>query len=109
MPIGNTNDNPGLDTRIYEVEYPDRYKAALAKNTIALNFFDQVDAEGNIYVLFDKIVDHRIYGTEIKLDEQFITSSNSSHRIRSITKGWEVLVQWKDDSSTWEILKDMKE
>ena len=36
LPIGKANDNPLLDTRIYEVEYPDGYKAALAAKIIAL-------------------------------------------------------------------------
>ena len=34
LPIGTENDNPLLDIRIYEVEYPDGYKVALTANTI---------------------------------------------------------------------------
>ena len=59
IPIGNANDNPLLDTRIYEVEYLDSYKASLSANEIAQNLFAQVDEEGNRYVLFDSIIDHR--------------------------------------------------
>ena len=32
-----------LDTRVYEVEYIDRYKASLASNTVPENVFLQVD------------------------------------------------------------------
>ena len=71
--------------------------------------FAQVDEEGNRYVLFDEIVDHRTDGAEIKLDEQYITSSNGTSRRIETTKGWEILVGWKDGSTTWENLKDMKE
>ena len=45
-----------------------------------------MDTESNMHVLFDKIVDHRTNGTEIKLDNQFITSSNGSQRRRETKK-----------------------
>ena len=47
LTIGTTNSNPILDTRMYEVEYQDGYKASLTANTIAQNLFAQVDEEGN--------------------------------------------------------------
>jgi hypothetical protein len=37
LPIGKANNNPILDTRMYEVEYPDGHKASLAANAIAEN------------------------------------------------------------------------
>ena len=43
IPIGTANDNPILDSRIYEVEYADGYKASLTANAIAENLFTQVD------------------------------------------------------------------
>ncbi len=66
LPIGTANDNPVLDTRMYEVEYPDGHKALLAANAIAENMFAQVDQEGNRHVLFEAITDHRTDGTEVK-------------------------------------------
>ena len=39
LPIGTANDNPILDTRIYEVEYLDGHTTSLAANTIAENLF----------------------------------------------------------------------
>ena len=59
LPISRQNDNPLLDTRIYEAEYPDGFKASLAANTIALNMFAQVDKEGNRNVIFDEIAGHQ--------------------------------------------------
>lgn len=35
IPISTANDNPILDSRVYEVEYLDSHKASLAANTIA--------------------------------------------------------------------------
>ena len=109
IPIGTANDNPILDSRLYEVEYLDGHTASLTANAIAENLFAQVDDEGNRYVLLDSIVDHRTTGDEVKQDDAFITSANGGKRRRETTKGWEILIQWKDGSTTWETLKDIKE
>ena len=108
LPIGRANNNPILDTRMYEVEYPDGHKASLAANTIAENKFAQVDDEGNRHVLFDAIIDHRTDGSEVKQQDAFIHTRSGTQRRKETTKGWEILVQWKDGSSTWVTLKDMK-
>jgi hypothetical protein len=65
LPIGTANDNPILDTRVYEVEYPDGHKTSLAANMIAENLFAQVDSEGNRHVLFDEITSYRTNGKEV--------------------------------------------
>jgi hypothetical protein len=43
LPIGIANDNPILDKRMYEVEYPDGHKASLAATAITENMFVQAD------------------------------------------------------------------
>lgn len=109
IPIGTANDNPILDTRIYEVEYLDGHRASLTANTIAENLFAQVDEEGNRFVLLDAIMDHRVDGTQVTKDQEFIRRGERGLVRRETTKGWEILIQWKDGSSTWELLKDVKE
>ena len=108
IPIGTANDNPILDTRLYEVEYADGYKASLAANAIAENMFAQVDDDGHRFVLLDSVVDHRVDGTEVRKENGFIQSSNGGRRWKETTKGWEVLIQWKDGSTSWEKMKDVK-
>ena len=66
IPIGTSNDNPLLDTRVYEVEYLDGYKASLSANEIAQNLFAQVDKDGNWYVFYDQIIDHRKNGSFVQ-------------------------------------------
>ena len=44
---------------MYEVEYADGYKTAMAANAIANNLFAQVDQDGQCFVLFEEIIDHR--------------------------------------------------
>ena len=108
IPIGTANDNPILDTRLFEVEYLDGYKASLLANQLATNLFAQVDDHGNRFVLMDEIVDHRTNGQEVTEKDAFITSSNGGKRRRETTKGWEILIQWKDGSTSWETMKDVK-
>ena len=43
LPIGTANQNPILDSQMYEVEYQDGHKASLSDNAIAQNMFSQVD------------------------------------------------------------------
>ena len=110
LPIGTAHDNPILDTRVYEVEFPDGHtKASLSANAIAENLFAQVDDEGNRHVLFDEVVTHRTNGKEVRMQDAFVTTSRGTKRRKETTQGWELLVKWKDGSTTWVALKDMKE
>ena len=109
IPIGTANENPILDSRMYEVEYQDGTKASLAANYIAENLFTQVDQEGNRHVLLDELIDYRVNGREVKLQDAFITTGTGMRRRRETTIGWELLAQWKDGSTNWVSLKDLKE
>ena len=42
-------------------------------------------------------------------DNYWLPSKNGQQRMRQITKGWMFLVQWKDGSSNWIPLKDLKD
>ena len=64
IPIVLANDNPILDSRIYEFEYHDGYIVAMSSNLIAENLFTQVDQKGIIFVLIDSIIDARTNGTQ---------------------------------------------
>ena len=107
--IGTANENPILDSRMYEVEYQDGTKASLAANYISENLFVQVYQEGNRHVLLDELIDYRVNGREVKLQDAFITTGTGTRRRRETTIGWELLEQWKDGSTNWVSLKDLKE
>lgn len=110
FPIGTANDNPILDTSVYEVEFPDGHKASLlAANAIAENLFSQIDDEGNRHVMLDEIIGHRTNGKEMKQQGAFIVNCSGTRCRRETTIGWEILAQWKDNSSTWIALKDFKD
>ena len=45
----------------------------------------------------------------MKQADAFITNKSATKRQRETTKGWELLVRWKDGTTSWVPLKDMKE
>ena len=109
IPIETAGQNPLLDTRMYEVEFADGEKASLVANYIVENLFAQVDDEGNRQVLLNEIIDYRTNGTKLKQQDAFITTKTGTKRRPESTKGWELLVEWKDGSTNWVSLKDIKE
>ena len=109
IPIGTADQNPLLDTQMYEVEFVDGEKASLAANYIAENLFAQIDDEGNQQVLMNEIIDYRTNGTELKQQDAFITTKMGTKCRQETTKGWELLIEWKDGSTNWVSLKDIKE
>ena len=108
-PIGISSNNPLTDSRQYEVEYLDGTLEVLSANVIAEKMLAQVDEEGHRQMMLDEIIDHRKDDSAEPEDRAFVTSSDNSVRPRRTTKGWEVCALWKDGSSNWIKLKDMKD
>ena len=109
LPIGTVDENPILDTRVYEVEYVDGHKSSLTANAISQNMLAQIDNKGNKHVLFGEIIDHHCTALALKRADSFIVTSSDNRRRRETNKVWDMLIQWKDGSTTWVPLKDMKE
>ncbi|KAI2497691.1 Reverse transcriptase (RNA-dependent DNA polymerase) [Fragilaria crotonensis] len=105
---GKANANPILDTRTYEVEFPHGEKTEVAANIIAQNMYSQCDSEGNQYLLLSGIVDHRKDASAIAKSDMWITRG-SNRRMRQTTKGWRLCIEWKDGTTSWERLADVKE
>ena len=109
IPIGRANDNLMLDTRVFEVEYSDGYISTMSANAIAECMFAQVDQEGQRLLLLEEIIDHRSTRDAVTQADAYVNDSNGRRRRRQTTKGWELLMKWKDGSETWVPLKDAKE
>jgi hypothetical protein len=108
-PIGVSHDNPILDTRMFEVEFLDGHTAAMTANAITENLFAQVDQDGHRQLLLDEVIDYRSTKDAVSKEDGFITARSGNKRRVTTTKGWELLIRWKDGSETWTALKDMKE
>lgn len=104
--VGKSNTNPLLDTREYEVEFADGTIDYLSANIIAESMYSQVDSEGREQMLLDAIIDHRFDGNALSKDDAIIPGTN---RQRRTTKGCQLLVSWKDGSTDWIPLADMKD
>lgn len=108
-PLGIPHDNPLLDTRQYDVEFQDGSIRAFTANQIAENMFAQVDEHGRRYILMNEIIDHRKNADAVPIQDAFLTDKAGRKHQRKTTKGWELLVSWKDGTSNWIKLKDVKE
>ena len=108
-PLGMRHSNPILDTREYQVEFPDGSTATYAANVIAENLYSQVDEEGRHFAILQEITDHKRDGSALSKDDGFIENRHGQRRPKLTTRGWKLLVSWKDGSTDWIPLKDLKE
>jgi hypothetical protein len=99
-PIGRRHINPKLDTRLYEVQMQDGAIIEYAANTIAENLYSQIDEQGNKHLIFKAIIDHR-------RDNSTVLEHHVDRRQRT-TKGWYLLVEWRDESTSWISLSELK-
>jgi hypothetical protein len=107
--MGHAHTNPLLDTRIYEVQFPDGASSEYSANVIAENIFATVDDNGFQTVLLDEIVDHQCdCALAVNPEDAWIVSCNGNKTPWRTTKGWELCVRWKDQSTNWLPLKDSK-
>jgi hypothetical protein len=100
--------NPIKDTRTYEVEFPGGEIAELTANAIAEAMYAQCNDDGNEYLLFDCIVDHKKNNKALTQKTQPMRH-NGRDSMRRNTVGWYLCVQWFDGSTSWQSLKDLKE
>jgi hypothetical protein len=71
-PLGVRHSNPILDTREYQVEFPDGSTATYTANVIAENLYSQVDEEGCHFAILQEITDHKRDGSALSKDDGFI-------------------------------------
>ena len=109
-PIGKANDNPILDTRVYELEFPDGRIEEYGVNVIAENMIAQVDQDGWDTGLLEEIVSFRKDDSiALSPGENSNATVNGFKRPVITTKGWDVQVKWADQSTSWIPLKTIKE
>jgi hypothetical protein len=105
---GRANANSMLDTRIYEIEFPDGRSDEYTDNVISENMYAQCDIEGRQYNLMEGIIDHKTDGHAVEPADMYI-NHGSNTQVRKTTKGWHLCVEWKDGTTIWESLVDLKE
>ncbi len=108
-PVGLANANPIFDTHEYTFTFDDGDETVMSANFIAEAMYVQCDPGGNQYVLFDSIIDHKRLDSAIKPLDQKVVQSDRRTYLRCSTVVWQLCCQWKDGSTSWESLADLKE
>ena len=82
----------------------------LAVNVIAEAIFAQVDVKGREYLLLKDVIDYR-WDASVALDKSngFNVKPNGNTIPKKTTKGWQMLVRWKDGTESCIDLKDLKD
>jgi hypothetical protein len=106
--IGNTHQNPLLNTHLYQVQFNDGSIQDFAANCIAVAIYNEVDDEGNKFLLFKGILSHRKTAHAVTKENMWSIAANGSHHMKRTTAGWEVCVKWKNGSTSWESLANIK-
>jgi hypothetical protein len=96
-----------VDTHILEVQFPDSNVQEYGANFIAEHIYSQVDDEGCCYLFMDEIGDHQKDRLAVAPNNLYYTNK---HGVKQICQtSWQLLLQWKDGSTSWIPLKDLKE
>jgi hypothetical protein len=98
-----------FDTREYECILDDGTIERYSANIIAENLYSQCDDEGHSFVLLAEIIDHKKNASAISIADGFTTSHNGNRVPKKTTRGWQLLCQWKDGSSSWVPLVELKQ
>ena len=99
---GTYDNNPYLNSIIYDVKFPDGQVKEYAANIIAENMLTQVDSDGMSTTLMEAIVDRRRDQSKaLHHQDKYVQTKNGRHHLRKTTKGWELLIKWKDKSESW--------
>ena len=107
--IGEFNENPILNSLVYDVEFPDGVVKQYAANVIAENVLGQVDESGFHSQSLKSIFMHEKLGNAVSKSDAYITTKRGVRKPRQTTIGWRFLCEWKDGASSWVALKSLKE
>ena len=93
-PIGRSNQNPILDTQLYEVDFQGGEMTELAANVIAESLYAQCDVDGNESLLLQVFIDHRKNGSAFSAEDQTVVIKGQE-TLRESTAVW-----WQDGSTS---------
>ncbi len=108
-PVGTPNDNPILDSRVYNLQFPDGRVEEYAMNTIIEALHAQVDDDGYDIGFLNEIIGHRVDPSIAVPPDKGTYTVNGVDRPVRTTLGWDIHVKWKDGSTNWIPLSLLKE
>ena len=106
---GSYDDNPMLNSLLYDVEFPDGQVKEYSANLIAENMLTRVDSDGFSVTLLEAITDYNKDDTAVDIADKYVITSKGRRRLRMTTQGWKLKVLWSNGTESWIPLKDLKE
>ena len=107
---GKYDNNPYLNSIMYEVELADGRIKEYGVNIIAEKMLTQVDSDGFSLSLMEGIIDYKHDDSvAIPKTDKYITTARGQRRLRKTMAGWKLLVKWRDQSESWVKISDLKE
>jgi hypothetical protein len=104
------DDNPMLNSIVYEVKFPDGQVKEYTANVIAENMLTQVGSDGYSTTILKAIIDYCTdEAVAVPKADKYVYTSSGQKRLQKTTAGWSLLIQWADKSEAWVLLKDLKE
>jgi hypothetical protein len=94
---------------VYKDRFPDGRTEELAANVIAEPVYAQCDANKNQYILLDAIIDYRKDPSVAMARDNQVSIVDGKKIVKRSTRGWELCCEWKDGSTSWQKLPDLKE
>ena len=77
-------------------------------NNLIENIYNSLDDHGHAKLFLGDIIDHRANENAVLKRDGWVRSSNGASKRVITTKGWDLKILWKDGTSTWIPLKDLK-
>jgi hypothetical protein len=108
-PIGRSHTNPLFDTREYDCIFDDGTLERYTANIIAENLYSQCDSDGHSFLVLKEIIDHAKDKSAIPISDGFTIGFNGNRVPKKTTRGWKLLCKWKDESTSWVPLVELKD
>ena len=93
---GSYDDNPMLNSLLYDVEFPDGQVKEYSANLIAENMLTRVDSDGFSVTLLEAITAYQKDNTAVDIADKHVTTSKGRRRLRKTTQGWKLKVLWRN-------------
>ena len=90
-----------LYTREFELELENGETDKKMANQIAAKFYSPLRYEGHEILKFKGIIDHYEDGYAITKCTGFTVLKGGHKKFKPTTRGWKVLVEWRDKTTTW--------
>ena len=100
--VGKRHDQPQLDTRVYNVVFPDGHFERYSANVLTESLSESINPDGYEVGHIKEICGYRVEAEKaVPKSNGFITSKNGRQVPKITTKGWYIKVRWNDDTTTW--------